>query len=234
MTVRRTIAFLAVTLATSLLAGCSTSRWSQLSNTFSSDEPLSISDPSFAKSKAGQVRQIRQIAENADSQSPAEQTQSAKSLVTRIQAEEDKVLRLEIIRALGKHRTPVAIEGLRIAVADSRDAVRAAACDALGEIGSPAALQLLADVLGSDPNLDVRVAATKAIARFDGPQAISALQPAINDADPALQYTAVQAMKKLHSEDLGNSVADWQNLARTISPARERIAAEDSDSGTYR
>ena len=93
---------------------------------------------------------------------------------------------------------------------------------------------MLADVLGSDPNLDVRVAATKAIARFDGPQAISALQPAINDADPALQYTAVQAMKKLHSEDLGNSVADWQNLARTISPARERIAAEDSDSGTYR
>ena len=202
-------------------AGCSATRWNGLTNPFGDDSPIEIGDPLFANSKPGKVREIQRIAAEAKAQSPAEQTQAAKSLVSRIHSEDDRVLRLELIRALGSLRTPIATEGLRTAIGDPRDEIRVAACEALRKLRSAEALVLLREVLATDPNLDVRVAATRAIADFEGREAIAALLPAINDPDPALQYTAVQSMKRLHSEDLGNSVAAWQQLARGINSATD-------------
>ncbi|MCA9212798.1 MAG: HEAT repeat domain-containing protein [Planctomycetales bacterium] len=198
--------------------GCSSTRWDHITlpRFGEAKDPLDF-DSSFANTKLGKVHEIQQIGERADAQSPAEQSQASRLLVTRIQEEQDKVLRIEIVRALGQLRTPIVIDGLRIALSDSRDAVRIAACESLANVGSREALDVLGGVLQSDPNLDVRIAATRAVATFDGPVAIATLQPAINDPDPALQYTAVQAMKQLHTEDLGNSVSTWQHLARTIT-----------------
>lgn len=225
MNATRQCAFLLVSAL--ILSGCaSIPRWS--SNPFSADDSVDISDPQFANTKSARIEQIRAVGRKAKLQNLEQQEQSTADLVTRIQDETDAAIRIELATALGEFKVPAAIGGLRTALSDSRPNVRMAACNALANAGSAEALSLLGAVVGSDPNLDVRVAATRAIGDFQGPLAIKALLPAISDADPALQYAAVRSMKKLHTEDLGNNVAEWQNLARSMSVEGLRVATESA------
>lgn len=218
MTALRRLQWALVTLMIVMAAGCTS--FERFSSPFGRSSELDPNDPLYANSKAGQVDEIRRIGEQAARQSPAEQMTTSTDLAKRMEQEQDKVLRIELIRALSQYPTPAAVDGLRIAMQDPRKDLRVAACQSLGKVRSPDALAILEAALGADADLDVRIAATRAIGNYDGPQAIRALEPAVSDPDPALQYTAVLAMKELHTEDLGNSVSAWRDLARSIGNGR--------------
>ena len=199
-----------------LLLGCASFEptWT-LPNPFTrgSDED----DPLFARTKAARINEIRRIADDAREMSPAARMTASTELAERLQHETDSTLRIEIVNALGAMPTPAATEGLRYATQDANTKVRLTACRALGRMQSAEALAILASVVQADSDLDVRLAATQAIGNFESPDAVRALAIAIEDPDPALQFTAVQSMRQVHSQDLGNSLSAWKELARRVN-----------------
>jgi HEAT repeat protein len=81
----------------------------------------------------------------------------------------------------------------------------------------------LAETLSSDTDVDVRLAAAKALSTAADPDAVKALGQALEDADPAMQFVAVASMKNVTGKDLGNDVNAWRQLAKQPDPpVRER------------
>ena len=68
-------------------------------------------------------------------------------------------------------------------------------------------------VMENDDKLDVRLAAIDALGRLPSTETVSALAIALNDRDPAVQYAAVESMKAVSGQDLGNDVAVWREYA---------------------
>jgi len=108
----------------------------------------------------------------------------------------------------------LAVEGLHKATADQESSVRIAACEAWGERGDQLALQVLGHVLRSEKNLDVRMAATRELGKFEDQAAVQALAVALEDPDPALQFRAIDSLRRITGEDYGNSVPAWRQYVR--------------------
>ena len=193
-------------------AGCAS-----ISNPFRNNDDTS--DPLYAQTKSAKVDRIRAIGENANGADAQQREQQARQLADQIRTEDDPVLKLEMIRALQALAAPSSLEGIELALADSRPRIRLTACSALAKLNSSRAMDLLAATLANDSNLDVRVEATRGLANFKSQRALQALAIAVEDPNPAMQYTAVQAMRKVHSEDLGDNVQAWQQLAQTLLPS---------------
>ena len=101
---------------------------------------------------------------------------------------------------------------------DSAD-VRMTACEVLGRRGGPQAIRLLSKTVASDINADVRLAATRALGETGDPAAVAGLGVALEDGDPAMQYRAVLALKKVSKEDFGRDVGLWRQYVRGENPA---------------
>ncbi|HID78421.1 MAG TPA: HEAT repeat domain-containing protein, partial [Planctomycetaceae bacterium] len=123
---------------------------------------------------ADRIEAVRAMAQQAQRAGSAERQQLAAQLSAVYGEEESALAREEIVRALSFCKTPAAVETLRAALKDDSQAVRIAACQALGRIGGPEASQGLGEVLASDVDLDVRLAAAKALGRTGDPAAIAA------------------------------------------------------------
>ena len=199
----------------SFLIGCSTPQFSAFSNPF--DRKGDADDPFYRETKAAKIDEIRQLTQRASSMSPAEQMQSATTLIEKVRAEDDPVIKEELVLALAYFQSPASIEGLRMAMQDSRPRIRKAACQSLGSLNSRESMRMLADVIQSDSNLDVRHEATRILGKSENPDAIPALSIALNDPDPALQYLAVQSLRQVHGKDLGNNMAVWRDFTRRYS-----------------
>jgi HEAT repeat protein len=87
------------------------------------------------------------------------------------------------------------------------------ACSAWGKRGGSEAVQLLAARYQADPELDVRLRALRELGTLGDKQAIPVLARALEDSDPAVQYRAVAALKKVSGRDLGNDVNKWREWA---------------------
>jgi HEAT repeat protein len=100
------------------------------------------------------------------------------------------------------------------------------ACEALGELGGPESGRLLGQALSHDTSVDVRIAATKALGEMNDPQAVPILAVALEDPDPALQFSGVEAMRMATGKDLGNDVNRWREFAKNPDPnvPEERLA----------
>jgi HEAT repeat protein len=212
-----------LTLVTILVAGCAASDGNPFAK--KPDE----TDPLYADTLAARVEQIRGVAQRAPDMSPAEKMTASTKLAEQVRTETDPVLQLEVVRALGSLPTPASIEGLRAALSIDRRNVRIAACNALTQIHSAQALEILANVAHSDSNLDVRAAAVRGLGEFRDEEALRALAVAINDHDPAIQYLAVKSMQRIHPDNLGESLSAWKELAYNILHGSEKHYSSDSD-----
>ena len=130
------------------------------------------------------------------------------------------LLRIEAVENLGEINSPVAIKGLQTAIKDPNADVRLAAVKSWAKKKSAAeSVVALQSVVGTDTNLDVRIAATKALGEFEGPQAIEALSMAIKDRDPAIILSATESLGQVTGMDYGGDVGKWQDyLANRTSP----------------
>jgi len=118
-------------------------------------------------------------------------------LVASIRTEKDPLIRVEILRALGRYPSPAADVILKAALSDADIHVRVAACEAWGKRGDAAAVQLLSDALRGDVDADVRLAAAKALGESKNAAAVPPLGEALADSDPAMQYRAVLSLKQV-------------------------------------
>lgn len=213
----------------SFFIGCSLPTWSGVSNPFA--RKRDAEDPFYHETKTARIEEIRRLKERAISMSPAEQMQRATSLIEKVRTETDPVIKEELVLALAFFQSPASIEGLRMALQDSRPRIRKAACQSLGSLNTAESMRMLADVIQSDSNLDVRQDATRILGKSGNPDAIPALSIALNDPDPALQYLAMKSLRQVHGKDLGNNTAVWRDFTRryTETPANEMVATESEN-----
>ena len=132
-------------------------------------------------------------------------------------------LRTAAVETLGGLRVPESDEGLRIALKDADSSVRITACQAWGKRRNRESIERLAETLGSDTDVDVRIAAARELGRFSDPVAYQALSLALEDDDPALQYRAVESLKLGSGKNYGNDFSAWQKFAQGQDPGPEYV-----------
>lgn len=163
---------------------------------------------------AERIAQFKKLSEQANSCDAEQRLKISEQLAAAIRQETDPLIRVEIIRTLGRYPGPAANRILQTALSDADPQVRIAACEAWGRRSDPKAVELLAETLRGDVNIDVRLAAAKALGETRHPGAVAPLGEALDDADPALQYRAVLALQKATGKNLGVDVYRWRQYVR--------------------
>jgi hypothetical protein len=162
---------------------------------------------------ARRMAKMKELAAAAESGPPEQQSRAAAELARQIQTETDENIRLHIVLAISQLDTPLAEEVLEAGLNDGNAEVRVACCNAWGERGGQAAVSLLAETINRDTDLDVRLAAIRALGRIREPGTVAALTPALEDPNPAVQYRTVQSLRNVYERDLGNDVNAWRQMA---------------------
>lgn len=167
------------------------------------------------------IEQLRQLAGQAEGAPMAEQHRISLELAGMIRTEMDPLVRIEIVRTIAQYPTEPAAAVLRAALEDPQADVRVACCRAWAQRKGPEAVRLLADTLGRDGDIDVRLTAADALADVGDPQAVSALGVALEDSDPALQRRAMASLRTLTGRDYDEDVNLWREYLRDGNPQRE-------------
>ena len=162
---------------------------------------------------------LRKIRDRASRAKPEEQQRVSGELAAAFGDESDPMLRTEIVRALEGYPTEASASVLGAALEDSDTDVRVAACRAWGNRGGTEAVTRLSGVLSSDMDNDVRIAAIDALGKTGDPAAMPALGQALSDPNPAMQYRAVDSLRKVTNQNLGNDVNRWQEYVATATGA---------------
>jgi HEAT repeat protein len=173
---------------------------------------------------AQRVSDLRKLIDDADKIPPEEKARISEQLVAAIRTEKDPVIRMEIIHAIGAYPSKPADLVLKSAMGDPDFEVRTAACRALGKRHDEEAVQLLSVAMMSDVESDVRLTAARALGETQNPAAVKSLGDALNDNDPAMQYSAMTSLMKVTNKDLGYNVERWQQYVRGENPAPQTLA----------
>ncbi|MGI6415643.1 MAG: HEAT repeat domain-containing protein [Thermoguttaceae bacterium] len=171
-----------------------------------------------------QISTLRRQRDAAWSLSSTDSSRLASELANRCAQEQDPLIRAEIVKTLGALGTSEGRAAIRAAMQDSNSDVREAACDAWGGIADEEAVSELARVLSSDVDEQVRFAAAKALGRTRGPQAVAALGSVLEDRDPAMQYVAMESLRKSTGQNFGHDARLWRQYVRGETPARSETS----------
>ncbi len=199
-------------------------------------------DRDVAEAPSTRIRRAQELAARVPRMSPEEQQQATEELGAGLRAELNPNVRMALVRTLALLPTAQADELLKAAVNDPDVDVQIAACESWGRRGTPQAVQVLADVLHSQSNVDVRLAAARALGDMpqwsgkwgslgkDGElqqQAIAALGSALDAPNVALQRRAVLALEQVTGRYYGEDVEAWRQFVQGVDvPPREYTVAE--------
>ena len=182
-------------------------------------------DEEFGVTNHQKIEELAALQKQAPQLSTDEQQRLSQQLVELIRTENNAPLCIAAVRTLSAFSTQASLDGLKYATTHSDSDVRAAACEGWRRKGGPDAVLALAEVLGSDTDLDVRMVAARDLEAFPDPAAIKSLGVALDDTDPALQHRAVQSLKSVTGKNFGDSVPAWREYVRDGNP---QPAAEQS------
>ncbi len=160
-------------------------------------------------------------AKAAKAGSPQQQTEFTRGLAGRVLEEHDPRVRARIVETAAEFDTPAAAAVCRGCLEDPEPRVRMTACAAWGERGGPEAVKMLSARYHADRDLDVRLRALRELGNLGDGAAIPVLARALEDPDPAVQYRAVAALKKVSGRDLGDDVNKWRAWAADPGSADE-------------
>lgn len=167
---------------------------------------------------AKRVEKMREEALAMSTLPPAEQQAKADLWATQFRNEADPLIRAELVKAIAACGSPTAADTMRAAMLDGTRDVRIAACEAWAKHGGPQAVPTLSVAVRKDASVDVRLAALRALGTIGGQDALAVLGTALDDDDPAMQYRAIQSMRKISGKDFGDDVAAWREFAKGGSP----------------
>ncbi len=171
-------------------------------------------DEDSSTTAAGRVRYLESLVERSSELDDAERARLARSMSTELQDGQPKIVKMAILKALGRIESAAGVGGLQTALQDPDGDVRVEACRSLAKINSADAMGLLAGAVQNDQDPDVKLAAVKGLARYRDPRAVQALGVALDDRDPAVQYVAMQSLEKVTGKDLGPDVRQWKEVAQ--------------------
>lgn len=149
-------------------------------------------------------------------------------------------LRAELCRTLSHFNHPAADRAVRAALKDQEIDVRIAAAQSLSRHGgrqAPANARnpereqttrgILAETLAEDAAPDVRMAAIRSLAQFDGDEVKTALGAVLEDPNPALQRRAMHALAESTGKDFGNDVRAWREYVQGGNPTPRTESVAD-------
>ena len=122
-------------------------------------------------------------------------------------------MRCLILDTVAEFETPAAKAICSGALEDPDERVRMAACTAWRKRGGSEAVEQLATRYRTDREIDVRLRALRELGEMGDKEAVPVLAKALEDSDPAVQYRAVGALKKVSGRDLGDDVNKWREWA---------------------
>jgi HEAT repeat protein len=202
-----------------VFTGCSSTRarpeWMQ---TIAFWDKKEVDDSYRGEIPAKRVEKMREEAKRMSTLPPAEQQAKADRWAQEFRNEADPLIRAELVKAIATCGAPAAADTIRAAMIDSTTDVRIAACDAWGKHGGPQAVPSLSLAIRKDSSVDVRLAGLRALGAIGGPESIAALGTALDDEDPAMQYRAIQSLRKVTGKDFGDDVASWREFAKGGAP----------------
>jgi len=134
-------------------------------------------------------------------------------LAKEIQQEQDPLVRMNIVRALAEVPDPRAAAVLHAGLEDPDNSVRIACCEAWAKRGGADAVQEMATVLQAESDIDVRMAAARALGDLRDPTAVKPLADSLSDNDPAMQRRAIESLKRVSGKDYGYDIQAWRQYA---------------------
>ncbi len=120
--------------------------------------------------------------------------EAAHALVRALEHETDEDVRRVIASSLGKLGSEYAVEALVTALPLETETVRADIAAKLGEVKTPRAIQVLTELLLTDPSPKVRAKAATALLYARDPSTIPALVSALKDRVPIVRRPASEAL----------------------------------------
>lgn len=222
------LAVVAVVVTTVVGSGCQQLGPAWMSHPFAGAVPQYKSE--YGPTPSQRVVGLQQLASRAGEMSDADAARTAQELTEAYQHESDPILRRAIVETLGTLKGRHNDEALHLALSDPVASVRVAACEAWAKRGDVASAAVLHERLTTDSDPDVRRNAIRALAQCQTPDTIQYLATALDDRDPALQVTAMETMRHLAGQDLGNDVNAWRQYA--ASQRRSSAAATSPPVGS--
>lgn len=221
----RRLEVLGLTVAAVAMAGCAEGPLWRTGHLSRSVTERWQREEQIANSVFERKRQMALVADQGRQSSGDGMNRAARELAQI--AVQDPVLlnRMEAIRQLGRLDCPVAWDALRRAAADPDPQVRLVVVQSWQRMSSAQAVPALSAIFGSDASPDVRLAAVRAMGEFTGEATVIALEPALHNADPAIQLRATESLARVTGEQLGPDVQAWSRyVAQTAARGRETTA----------
>lgn len=205
-------------------AGCAS--WSP----WKSDEQVAREREKYGLTADQRIEELAEKSKAVKAAAAAEQERFSQEIAAAMVGEHDARVRCAMLDAVVAIDTPLATAVCKGALQDPDPRVRMAACTAWATRGGPEAVDLLAARYQTDTELDVRLRALRCLGELGNSAAVPVLAKALEDSDPAVQYRAVGALKKVSGRDLGDDVNKWREWA--ADP--EGSSAEWSIAETFR
>jgi HEAT repeat protein len=185
-------------------------------------------EEAFADTLFKKKRVISEIASRGEAGGLKEKNAAAEELAEYALKDPIILVRIQAVRQLGNLNCPSSHDVLRQAGRDPEPQVRMTAVDSWRRMPTEIAVPALHQILNSDNNIDVRLAATKGLGDHSGSAAIGALRVALSDSDPAIRKRGMQAMARSSGEKYGEDLKAWRQYADQILGNREQLAEENS------
>lgn len=201
------VAWLAVVAACLPLSGCKT--WKKLT---ASGQTLA-EERKYGPTADQRIEELAADAKKAKAGSHADQVEFTRKLAEEVLQEHDARVRCVILDTVTEFETPAAKAICSGALEDPDERVRMAACTAWRKRGGSEAVEQLATRYRTDREIDVRLRALRELGELGDKEAVPVLAKALEDSDPAVQYRAVGALKKVSGRDLGDDVNKWREWA---------------------
>lgn len=206
------------------LAGCAS--WSP----WKSEKQVTQEREKYGLTADQRIKELAEKSKAVKAGSAAEQERFSQEIAASMVGEHDARVRCAMLDAVVPLDTPLATAVCSGAMQDPDPRVRMAACSAWATRGGDEAVNLLAARYQTDTELDVRLRALRCLGELGDKAAVPVLAKALEDSDPAVQYRAVGALKKVSGRDLGDDVNKWREWA--ADP--EGSSAEWSIAETFR
>lgn len=194
-------------LAVTAFAGCAS--WSP----FTDPKKVAHDRELYGPTADQRMTELAAEAKAALAAGPAGQEEFTQRLVTQMLGEHDARVRCRILTAAAEFDTPAAVAICKGALQDPDDDVRMEACRVWVKRGGPEAVSLLAARATADNDLDVRLRALRMLGELQDDRAIPVLAKALEDPDPAVQFRAVGALRRVSGRDFGDDVNKWREWA---------------------
>ena len=172
------------------------------------------------------IKSLQADAKQVKAEGGSREVEFTRGLAEQVLGEHDARVRCEIVAVAGMFDTASALAICKGAMQDPDERVRSRACQVWRERGGAEAVQQLANRCRVDRELDVRLQAIRMLGELEDEAAIPVLADVLADPDPAVQYRAVAALKRVSGRDLGNDVNAWREWAADPGSAEPWSIAE--------